>query len=447
MSALFLALVGAVSVLVLAGCSSPSSAPGASPLVSRLSGAELFGAMAARFTNVYRAPKVAAARAKLVHAALSPSRVYSDTAVWTGSSGDSVRMLSLRGEFSAGRYRFEPAPDAGAPGRLGDSRHVVRLRELGSGAFQWTTEVDQAVGRLHAGDPGRAASAALVAAEVHGGHGLQLGSRLALPRTSAALGRAFTVDTLATSDLGDGTTAIRAVIRLDPSQLSSSFPAFARYLRKYVEPSRIRLSLADSGSSWLDASVERNRLTLRLRSRDGALVPLAGAPRAMPDSVRATVDLFTRVLFFDVGLSRMTGDLTFERSAHERALLVRFRDEPTWHFPLAARSLIRATLRRPFEGDGIWVRLALRDTPGGQTQLSRESHLAVKESAVLRWLGALGTVAMSDFTGESETEENRFIAEALAALQADILALPPARVVSEPADLIIPVSAGSPAQQ
>ena len=397
--------------------------------------------MAARFTNVYRAPKFAAARGKLVHAALTPSRVYEDTAVWTAAPDDSVRTLSLHGEFSGGRYRLEPRAGVGLPVRLGDSRHVVSLRELGGGAYQWTTEVDQAVGRVHAGDPGRAATAALVAAEEHGGRGLQLGARLAFPRTAAALGRGFRIDSLLTSDAGDGTTAIRAVVRLDPSKLASSFPAYARYLKKYVAPSRFRLSLADSGGRWLEAAVEQNRLTVHLRSRDGALVPLEGAPRAMPDSVRATVDFLTHVLFFDVGLSRMTGDLTFERSVHERALVVRFRDEPTWHFPLAARQLIRAPLRRPFVGDGIWMRLGLRDTPGGQSELHRETHLAVKESAVLRWLGALGTVVMSDFSGDSEIEENRFLAEALAALQADVLALPLGTVAaSEPANVVVPVS-------
>lgn len=399
--------------------------------------------MAVRFTNVYRAPKFAAARGKLVHAALAPSRVFDDTAVWTSSSGDSLRTLSLHGEFSGGRYRLEPRDSVGVPARLGDSRHVVGLKALENGSYQWTTQVEQAVGRVHAGDPGRAASAALASAEVHGGRGLQIGSRLAFPRTAAALGRAFTVDSLRTDDAGDGTTAIRTVIRLDPSRLAATYPAYARYLKKYVGASRFHLTLSDDGGRWLEASMEQNRLTLRLRSRDGSLVPLEGAPRAMPDTVRATVEFFTHVLFFDVGLSHMTGDLTFERTAHERNLLVRFRDEPDWHFPLAARQLIRAPLRRPFEGDGAWMRVGLRDTPGGQTQLRRESQLAVKESAVLRWLGGLGTVAMSDFSGDSELEENRFLAEALSALQADILALPVTTVAaSEPADLLLPVSTG-----
>jgi len=102
--------------------------------------------------------------------------------------------------------------------------------------------------------------------------------------------------------------------------------------------------------------------------------------------------------------------------------MMRFRREPDWRFPLAVNHLIRTSLRHPFEGDGITVRLSIRDRVGPQTLLSREAGVAVQESAIVRWLGGLGNSAMSDFAGRAEVEENRYVYEVLAGLRQDFVA-------------------------
>ena len=127
-------------------------------------------------------------------------------------------------------------------------------------------------------------------------------------------------------------------------------------------------------------------------------------------------------MIFRVGVSSLVGDFRFVREDGERGWLVRFRREPDWHLPLAVSHFIRTPLRHPFKGDGITVRLTIRDDAGPQSLLSREASLAVQESAIVRWLGGLGNSAMSDFAGRAEVEENRFVYEVLSALRADFVA-------------------------
>jgi hypothetical protein len=107
------------------------------------------------------------------------------------------------------------------------------------------------------------------------------------------------------------------------------------------------------------------------------------------------------------------------RTANERGWFVRWNKEPEWHLPLAATTLLRSPLRRPFADGGATLRLTVHDAPGAQTVIARRTHTAVQESAVLRFLGSLGATAMSDFAGQSEEEENRFWADGFSALGVD----------------------------
>ncbi len=91
--------------------------------------------------------------------------------------------------------------------------------------------------------------------------------------------------------------------------------------------------------------------------------------------------------------------------------------------PLISERLLRTPLRRPFEGTGILFRMGLSRAAEGQTLFSRTAVLAVRESAILRFLGNLGFSAMSDFAGKVEEEENRFLAEAFRAMRADVEAM------------------------
>jgi hypothetical protein len=203
-------------------------------------------------------------------------------------------------------------------------------------------------------------------------------------------------------------------------------PAFAQYVDKYVAPARYKIALADGrGGRWLDARADDNVLTFRFRTRGGQLLALDGAARPMPDSLQFHVDAFAKFLVFEVGVTQMVADFVNLRGENERGWLMRFRRPPKWHFPLAVNYLIRSSLNRPFEGSGMLFRLSLRDgeAAGAQTVLARRLDLAVEESAIVRWLGGLGFSAMNDFAGRAEVEENRFTAEALQALRADVRAL------------------------
>ena len=158
---------------------------------------------------------------------------------------------------------------------------------------------------------------------------------------------------------------------------------------------------------------------------NGHFAPLNGPVRPIPSELQLYSDFTTRILFFTVGFRRLISDVTVIHSDRERGWFLRFTREPDWRLPSAVSFMIHTPLRRPFEGSGATFSLALRENPGGQTIITRHSTTVVQESAILRFLGKLGSTAMGDFVGKSETEENRFSAEVFTALRSDIRSLLP----------------------
>ena len=234
------------------------------------------------------------------------------------------------------------------------------------------------------------------------------------------LGELFTLDTVAVSALSDGSKSVMARVTMDPRRIEKARPNFAKYLQKYVEPARYRIRLHDgAGVVWFDAAGSDNRFTVAYRVRNGEIVAGVGNARPMPDSLKITVDFSAKFMIFRVGVSKLVGDFVFVQSDDEQGWKMRFRREPEWHLPLAVNHLIRTSLRHPFEGDGITFRISVRDRVGPQTLLSREAGVAVQESAIVRWLGGLGSSAMSDFAGKAEAEENRYVYEVISALRLD----------------------------
>ena len=417
-------LAAALATLAAAGLTACRGAPaafGAAPLQARANASDFFSGLAFRFVNVQRAPKFAAGRQKLGRFALSPSRLYGDTSVWTTvPPNDGPRFLELEGTPQPSAYLFTPRAGTPAPDRPGESRHVMRLARLGDGEYLWNTSVEQAVGRVRAADFAAVLGAGLRSLQEPGPR-VRADVHAALPRTTAAMGRLFTIDSLASTRFADGSSLVDVRVRIDADRLRPTMPALAKYVDKYVSPSRYRIVLRDGrGTRWLDAWADDDVMAFRLRTRDGRLVALEGAPRPMPDSLQLEVDAFAKFSIFEVGVTRMVGELTVVRTPHERGWLARFARTPKWHLPLGVRHLISGALNRPFDEGGMLVRLTLRDSDVGQTLLARRADVAVQESAIVRWLGGLGSQAMSEFAGRAEAEENRFTAEALLALRADL---------------------------
>lgn len=383
----------------------------------------LFGGLATRFDNVQRAPKFYQARSKLGRSALSPSGVYGDTSVWTTVGPDSTRTLTLLGTHTPTGYLFAPYASVATPTATGDARHVIRLHRRGESEYDWNTTVDHAIGSVHSREVA-AALAAFVSAPEHAAGATAHAENLALfPQTSRVLSELFSLDSLRAVPIGDGSSAVLVRFRMDPDRIAKTRPNFSKYLDKYVSPARYRVRLQDgSGATWLDASGSDNAFSVSYRVRDGQLVALSGAPRPMPDTLQINVDLSAKFMIFRVGVSRLVGNFAFVRSNDERGWAMHFRREPDWHFPLAVNHLISTSLRHPFEGEGITVRISVRDRPGSQTLLSREASVAVQESAIVRWLGGLGNSAMSDFAGRAEAEENRYVFDVLSALRSDFVA-------------------------
>ena len=187
-------------------------------------------------------------------------------------------------------------------------------------------------------------------------------------------------------------------------------------LRRFLFPP---LSPRD-GAAYLETAAREGRVTLHLRTRDGILQPLDAPPRPLPDTLELRADVFAKALIFTVGATDLVGSCVLVREPHARGVVLNFRREPEWHFPLAVDHLLRSSLRRPFAAPGTTFAYGARDDAGAQTLLERRTLITVQESAILRWLGMLGARAMSDVTARVEYEKDRFAADAFTALRLDL---------------------------
>jgi hypothetical protein len=284
----------------------------------------------------------------------------------------------------------------------------------------WDTSVDHAIGTMPAAAAGRALALIFASAEAQSARDLHSESLLAFPRSAHALGRLFTMDSARSQSLADGSSATSVALTWRSDRIRAAMPHFASYVAKYIEPSTYRITLSDrGGQTFVSVRGDKGLMLVRWRSHGGKLLSLDGGSGAMPDTLRLRLDFNTKYKLFRVGFSEMWADFTIQRAEHSIGWMMRFRQEPKWHLPLFTETLIRSPLRRPFQGRGSELYLALRDDAGPQTLLVRRTHTEVKESAILRWMGSLGATAMSDFQGRAEAEENRFLNETFTALRAD----------------------------
>jgi len=429
------ALAGSAAAIA---CRSTPAAFGPTGAAASARADDLLTGLGNRFTRIDRDAKYTHAIEQLARGALMPSRVYDDTAVWTGSTRDGTRILASRGHFEGDHYVVAAMPDPPAPAALADTRDSIRLTRIARGEFTWHTSDVQALGALDPDDIANVLASMLAAAATSSTEGtrgtgrdgagdgatLKAGSLASFPRSAAILGQLFSLDTVHTAQAPNATTAVTLVFGVHPDRLRAAHPAYAAFLQRYTGATHLRCDLTDAeGAEWFAASFGNGQLAMRFRATgDGHLAPGSGPPRPMPDSLVLHGDLETRMWVFTLGFSGLASDFVIERGPRARAWRFAFRHEPQWHFPLAIDHLVKSSLHRPFDGSGSQLRLALRGTPDGHTWLVRDLELTVQESAVVRWLGGLGGNAMADFGAHAEADENAFLASVFLALRDDIRA-------------------------
>ena len=408
-------------IIAATACRESAAAFGPNLASARQNAEEFFYSVGSRFTSIQRPQRILRARAQFGHYALTPSGVYNDTTIWLSIGPDSARLFGDEGHFSVDRYIVSAALSNNPPNELTESREIVRLRRLSDNEYEWFTNVEVAIGRMPAKTLADVLAASLAAGEGKSAAAIRANYTAAFPRTAAALGRLFTIDSLRTTTDSDGATTFEIAIRLTPNILKESMPHYAAYIDKYISKGKYRITLTDdTGAHWFDAWAANYYMHFRLRSKDGHFAPLEGPVRKMPASLAIHLDMSMKILIFTVGWTEMVGDFDIIDTPHERGWSMRFAKEPEWHLPPTVGTLLKAPLRRPFQGPGIPVRISVRDNPGSQTILNRRGSLVVQESGILRFLNRLSGTAVGDFLGPSEREANRFNADAFRALRADV---------------------------
>jgi hypothetical protein len=359
----------------------------------------------------------------MISGALHPSRVFSDTALWSSSPNANTRSLWAHGSLTPKGYRFDVA-ERGVLDDPADTRHVITLRKTGEGEYQWTTGVDFAVGSLTARDAGSMLETLLTAGHDRDPAALRAGAKVAFPRTTVVMSKLFQIDSLSLRPGPQGTTAVNLVVGIHTDVLRKTAPHFADYLEKYVENSKYRFFVTDrAGTPYFEARGADHKLRVAYRVRADGIVSTLGPPRLMPDTLRLVSDLSMRVKIFDVGWHDLTTDFIISRTDRSRSWLFLARTEPDWDLPLVTARLIRSPLRHPFQGAGSSFEIAVIDSAGGQTILARRARLEVKESAIMRFLSSLVARVFDDLDAQVEQEEADFIRELMGAFQQDARAI------------------------
>jgi hypothetical protein len=427
---LWLRSAGAAALIgALAACGDSLRAVGPSPEVAERHADQLFDALSTRFLPFDLSPRFELARVRLGQSALVPSRIFNDTSVWEGWPNASTRVLYADGGATEGRYKIETTRSTTPATRPGDSRHTIVLEQLAPNIYRWDTLVDLAIGTASAEDISKLLVALLRAPEGRTEAQLRDDYRGAFPRASGAWGHGFSIDTLHVVPGALGTTTVALTIGFHPELMRTAYPAFAAYLDKYLGPAKYHFVLDDRADTPLFEVTGRSRaMTIHYRVQKGTLVSLFGAPRPWPasDTLQLTSDLSLKVKMFTVGFHDLVTDFVISNVGHERAWTIVARREPGWDLPLVTERLIRTPLHRPFEGAGSLFQLSVLDSAGQQTVFGRRTRLDVQESAIVRFLGALGAHALGDLDLKVEQEEHRFLRDGFIAAQGDLRALAPA---------------------
>ncbi|CAN5359265.1 hypothetical protein BH23GEM2_BH23GEM2_15470 [soil metagenome] len=415
------ALAAFTVTLATSACREVPLAFGPTPASARQGADDFFAAYSHRFTEINRAPKTAYIRVNLGAGTLIPSRVFADTGIWTAAFGDTARFTEYSAYFTGSRYAFAALDPPDPLDHLADSYHSTRLRRLSGDEYEWTTAAEFVVGRMPPNALPEAVASALRAAEAKGPAGVRADYRSSFRRSTTALGRLYTLDSLSVTRDAEGASLIALTVTADPDRLRRTHAALADYLRKYIDRTEMRAVVLDRrGAAWVEMNVRNRQLHLRLRSRNGQLAPLEGPVRRLPDELVLRSDFSTRILLFDVGWKNLVTDLMLIRNATDQAWQFRATREPEWVLPPLTRRFIRTPLRRPFAGPGVNFRVGFRSLPTGQTSFYRRGLLQVQESAIIRFIGRLSGHAMGDFYGRSEMDEVSFNRDAFAALRADM---------------------------
>ena len=423
----FLTISGiATFALASVGCREVAPAFGPNLPFAKQNADEFFYSVGSRFTNIQRPQRVLRARTQFGHYALTPSGVYNDSSIWLSIGPDSARLFGDEGVFAVDRYIVSARITNTPPNALTESREIVRLRKLSDSDYEWFTNVEVALGRIGAKDIANVLAAVLSAGEGKTAAAIRANYTSSFPRTAAALGRLFTIDSLTVTPDDEGATTFNIAIKLTPDILKATMPHYSAYIDKYISKVKYRVTLTDqSGASWFDARAENYYMHFRVRSKGGHFAPLEGAVRSMPEALTIHIDMSMKILLFTVGWTDMVGEFQLIDTPHERGWAMRFAKEPQWRLPPTVGTLLKSPLRRPFHGQGIPIRVSIRDNPGSQTILNRRFAFVVQESGILRFLNHLSGTAVGDFLGASEREANRFNADAFRALRLDVGALFP----------------------
>lgn len=366
-----------------------------------------------------------------MRAALVPSRAFDDASAWTAQAGETRtaefagrRVGALALQPGQARYSMGLRADAPAPSACGDYRGLLCLRRLAPGRFEWQVRDELAVGSVRGSDLAAVLTLLLQAAQTLPPAEARARSLEALPRAAAAFGRLFTIDEMAFVRSPDGATAVTLAVRLQPEGIERDFPQYARFIRSNVAPVSFKAEAsAPDGPRWWRAEGANRRVTLWFRTHGGVLAPLDAAPRRIPDRLRLRVDYTLKPGFFGVALRDLVGELDLVRSDRELGVRTRFQRPPHWRLPFIIEPFLRPSLRFPFEGPGVSLAFGLHDREDGPTVLTREYRLAIRESWIVRWLGGFTGSAVFEFRRGAEAEAERFSAECLEALRADVLAL------------------------
>jgi hypothetical protein len=414
--------------IAVAGCADTFTQLSGDPVSSAAKVDELAVAFAARFTNVDRSGRFETARRQLMAHALTPSKLFGDTIVWQSVSSPTSRVLlahgALEGDGERRAYRFVAVPTYSRPLKLGDTRHTMLLTRLRDSEYRWDTSVDFGIGAITAADVATAMTALLAAPDGRRGPDLRAASARAFPRAAAALGRAFVIDSFAVAPGALQTTTVLLRARLMTARLRQTHPRFAAYLARYASTGKLHLRLTDAaGTTFFDVDARNDLITVRYRLLDRKLVSYYGPPRAMPDTLRLGGDITMRAKLFDVGFRGLVTDFVIESAPGRRAWTMIGRNEPQWTLPLITERLLRAPLRRPFEGNGVMFQLAVSDSTGAMTVLSRRARLEVRESAIMRWIGGMLAKLLGDLDADVEREEAAFLREVFVAFQNDAASL------------------------